>query len=128
MRLCYWPWLHPFRVYDERVVLRPRHTSPPPPGTHLVSLRAGSSSLRKSSQPGLLLLLSISAPATAVNSLLHPSFWTSPPGLLLRVFSLVRLTPVTQHAVLAHNSSGSYEIQCLNSINYKANGWLIVLL
>ncbi|MPC35187.1 hypothetical protein E2C01_028605 [Portunus trituberculatus] len=73
-------------------------------GEHLASLRAGSSSHRKSSQPGLLLLLSISSPATTVISLPHTSFWTSPPGLLLNGSSLVRLTPLTQHAVSLHTT------------------------
>ncbi|MPC08654.1 hypothetical protein E2C01_001245 [Portunus trituberculatus] len=80
-------------------------TSTPPLGKHLVSLRAGSSSHRKSSQPGLLLLLSIPSPATAVVSLPHSSFWTSPPGLLLSGSSLVCLTPVTQHAVSLHTTA-----------------------
>ncbi|MPC68639.1 hypothetical protein E2C01_062842 [Portunus trituberculatus] len=80
-------------------------TSTPSLGEHLASLRAGSSSHQKSSQPGLLLLLSISSPATTVISLPHTSFWTSPPGLLLNGSSLVRLTPVTQHAVCLHTTA-----------------------
>ncbi|MPC42372.1 hypothetical protein E2C01_035993 [Portunus trituberculatus] len=70
-------------------------TSTPSLGEHLVSLQAGSSSHRKSSQPGLLLLLSILPSATAVVSLPHFSFWTSPPDLLLNGSSLVHPTPVT---------------------------------
>ncbi|MPC90192.1 hypothetical protein E2C01_085166 [Portunus trituberculatus] len=49
-------------------------TSTPFHGDHLASLRAGSSSHRKTSHPGLLLLLSIPLPATAVVSLPHSSF------------------------------------------------------
>ncbi|MPC23761.1 hypothetical protein E2C01_016823 [Portunus trituberculatus] len=79
-------------------------TSTPPLGEHLVSLRAGSSSHRKSSQPVLLLLLSIPSPATAVVYLPHSSFWTSLPGLVLSGSSLVRLTPVTQHSVSLHTT------------------------
>ncbi|MPC66573.1 hypothetical protein E2C01_060722 [Portunus trituberculatus] len=52
-------------------------------GEHFACFYAGSSSHRKSSQPGVLLLLSIPTPATAVVSLPHSSFWTSPPSLLL---------------------------------------------
>ncbi|MPC78701.1 hypothetical protein E2C01_073195 [Portunus trituberculatus] len=62
----------------------------------ITSLRAGSSSHRKSSQPGLLLLLSIPSPATAVTSLPHSSFWTSPAGLLLSGSSLVTPSPCTR--------------------------------
>ncbi|MPC59909.1 hypothetical protein E2C01_053938 [Portunus trituberculatus] len=68
-------------------------TSTPSLGEHLVSLQAGSLSHRKSSQPGLLLLLSIPPPATAVISLLHPSFLTSTPGFVLSGSSPVHPTP-----------------------------------
>ncbi|MPC54423.1 hypothetical protein E2C01_048339 [Portunus trituberculatus] len=74
-------------------------------GEHLTSLQAGSSSHWKSSQPGLLLLLSIPPPATAVVSLPHSSFWTSPPGLLLSGSSPVHPTPVTKHAVSLHTTA-----------------------
>ncbi|MPC27202.1 hypothetical protein E2C01_020369 [Portunus trituberculatus] len=72
---------------------------------HFISLQAGSLSHRKSSQPGLLMLLSIPPHATAVVFMPHSCFWTSPPGLLLSGSSPVHTTPVTQHAVSLHTTA-----------------------